>query len=114
MLRMKAMKEDAWKDMLDVLACHWSRSYFRTYSKCDLQVNNMCEAFNRAILEHRKKPIITLLEGIKHYVTKRMTSQKEFLHGYTRSICPRIQLVIDKNKKQAQGWSPTWHVDDDL
>ncbi|KAI5439440.1 hypothetical protein KIW84_025005 [Lathyrus oleraceus] len=52
MLRMKTMKEDAWKDMLDVLACHWSRSYFRTYSKCDLQVNNMCEAFNREILEH--------------------------------------------------------------
>lgn len=43
-----------------------------------------------------------------------MTSQKKLLHGYTRSICPRIQLVIKKNKKQAQGWSPTWHGDDDL
>ncbi|KAI5440635.1 hypothetical protein KIW84_010204 [Lathyrus oleraceus] len=75
-LRMKAMKEDAWKDM--------------------------------------EKPIITLLEGIKHYITKRMTSPKELLHGYTGSICPRIQLVIEKNKKQTQGWSPTWHGDDDL
>lgn len=36
MLRMKAMKENAWKDMLDVTAFHWSRSHFRTYSKCDL------------------------------------------------------------------------------
>ncbi|XP_050914989.1 uncharacterized protein LOC127129931 [Lathyrus oleraceus] len=25
-----------------------------------------------------------------------------------------IQLVIEKNKKQAQGWSPTWHGDDNL
>lgn len=74
----------------------------------------MCEAFNREILKHREKPIITLLEGIKHYITKRMTSQKELLHGYTRSICPRIQFVIEKNKKQAQGWSPTWHGDDVL
>ncbi|KAI5405852.1 hypothetical protein KIW84_052569 [Lathyrus oleraceus] len=114
MLRMKEMKEDAWKDMLDVLTCHWSRSHFRTYSKCNLQVNNMCEAFNRAILEHREKLINTLLEDIKHYITKRMTSQKELLHGYTGSICHRIQLVIKKNKKKAQGWSPTWHGDDDL
>ncbi|CAL5205845.1 unnamed protein product [Lathyrus oleraceus] len=114
MQRMKVMKEDAWKDMLDVLACHWSRSHFRIYSKCDLQVNNMCEAFNREILEHMKKPIITLLEGIKHYITKRMTSQKELLHGYTRPICPKIQLVIEKNKKQTQRWSATWHGDDDL
>lgn len=106
---MKTMKEDAWKDMLDVFACHWSRSHFRTYSKCDLQVNNMREAFNREILEHREKPIITLLEGTKHYITKRMTSHKELLHGYTGSICPKIQLVIEKNKKQAQWWSTTWH-----
>lgn len=74
----------------------------------------MCEEFNREILEHREKPIITLLEGIKYYITKRMTSQKELLHGYIGSICPRTQLVIEKNKKQAQGWSPTWHGDDDL
>ncbi|CAL5201879.1 unnamed protein product [Lathyrus oleraceus] len=114
MLRMKAMKEDAWKDMLDVSACHWSRPHFRTYSKCDLQVKNMCEAFNREILEHREKPIIPLLEGIKHYITKRMTSHKELLHGYTGSIYPKIQLVIKKNKKQAQEWSPAWHGDDDI
>ncbi|KAI5435450.1 hypothetical protein KIW84_022038 [Lathyrus oleraceus] len=63
----------------------------------------MCESFNWAILEHREKPIITLLESIKHYITKRMTSHKKLLHGYTRSICPKIQLVIEKNKKQAQG-----------
>ncbi|KAI5385515.1 hypothetical protein KIW84_072203 [Lathyrus oleraceus] len=44
--RMNAIKEGAWKDMLDVPACHWSISHFRTYLKCDLQVNNMCEAFN--------------------------------------------------------------------
>ncbi|XP_058784836.1 uncharacterized protein LOC131659698 [Vicia villosa] len=114
MLKMKTMKEEAWKDMVDIPAGHWSRSHFNTYTKCDLQVNNMCEAFNRAILEHREKPIITLLEGIKQYITKRITNEKELLQGYTGSICPKIQLVIEKHKKQAQGWSPTWHGDDDL
>lgn len=65
------------------LCLHWSRSHFITYSKCDLQVNYICEAFNREILEHREKPIVTLLEGIKHYITKRMISHNELLHGYT-------------------------------
>ncbi|XP_058764491.1 uncharacterized protein LOC131637941 [Vicia villosa] len=113
-LKMKTMKEDAWKDMVDIPASHWSRSHFNTYTKCDLQVNNMCEAFNRAILEHREKPIITLLEGIKQYITKRIANQKELLQGYTGSICPKIQLVIEKHKQQAQGWSSTWHGDDDI
>ncbi|XP_050918716.1 uncharacterized protein LOC127136166 [Lathyrus oleraceus] len=85
-LRMKAMKEDAWKDMLDVPAFHWSRSHFRTYSKNDLQVNNMSEAFNKEILEHMEKPIITLLEGIKHYITKRMTRNLH-LWTLTQTLC---------------------------
>ncbi|KAI5448188.1 hypothetical protein KIW84_015563 [Lathyrus oleraceus] len=42
-----------------------------------------------------------------------MTSQKELIHGYTGSICPKIHLVIEKNKKQAQGYNPTWHDDMD-
>ncbi|XP_058784868.1 uncharacterized protein LOC131659733 [Vicia villosa] len=41
------------------------------------EVNNMCETFNREILEYRDKPIITLLEGTKHYLTKRLTKKKE-------------------------------------
>src|SRR4051812_22841421 len=82
MEKLKLLDGDAWKDMMDIPAKFWTRAHFKTYTKCDMQVNNMCEAFNKAILEHRDKPIITLLEGIKHYITKRITKQKELLHGY--------------------------------
>jgi hypothetical protein len=37
----------------------WSSSAYSTHTQCDLQVNNMCEAFNKAILEYRDKPIIS-------------------------------------------------------
>ncbi|XP_058759822.1 uncharacterized protein LOC131633127 [Vicia villosa] len=114
MEKMKLLDEGAWKDMMNTLAKFWTRAHFRTDTKCDMQVNNMCEAFNIAVLEHRDKPIITLLEGIKHYITKRITKQKELLQNYEGAICPRIQMLIEKNKKQAQGWSPTWHGDNDL
>ncbi|CAK8544972.1 unnamed protein product [Lathyrus sativus] len=74
----------------------------------------MCESFNREILECRDKPIITLLEGIKHYLTKRITSQKELMNTYTGDICHKIQLLLEKNKKHAECWTPTWHGGDDL
>ncbi|XP_058763696.1 uncharacterized protein LOC131637121 [Vicia villosa] len=114
MEKLKLLKPDAWKDMTDIPAKYWSRSHFKTFSKCDIQVNNMCEAFNRVILEHRDKPIITLLEGIKHYITKRITKQKTLLQDYEGVICPRIQLLIENNKQEAQNWTPSWHGDDDL
>ncbi|XP_058722358.1 uncharacterized protein LOC131594286 [Vicia villosa] len=114
MLNMKGMKETAWKEMVDVSATYWSQSHFKTYSKCDLQVNNMCEAFNRAILEYRDKPIITLLEGIKHYLTKRIAKMKELMNSYNGDICPRIQLVLEKNKRNAAHWTHTWHGDDNM
>lgn len=73
----------------------------------------MCAIFNREILEHIDKPIITLLERIKHYMTKRFISRKELMNKYAGEIFPKIQLVLEKNKKAAGGWTPTWHGDDD-
>ena len=68
---MKQLNEEAFNEMMALGPKMWARSAYSTDTKCDLQVNNMCEAFNRAILEHRDKPIITLLEGLKFYMTNR-------------------------------------------
>lgn len=114
MLRMKTFNEATWKEMNDVPPKFWSWSYFKTFSKCDLQVNNMCEAFNRVVLEHSDKPVIILLERIKHYLTKSTTTHKEMMFKYAGEIYPRIQLILEKNKKDAGYWPPTWHMDDDL
>ncbi|XP_058741784.1 uncharacterized protein LOC131614177 [Vicia villosa] len=114
MNQMKDLNAKASKDMMDVPPACWSRSHFKTDSLCDLQVNNMCEAFNRAILEYRDKPIITLLEGIKHYITMRISTQKEKLSRYTSAISPNIQKVLEKTKREAERWSATWHSGDDF
>ncbi|XP_058746445.1 uncharacterized protein LOC131619357 [Vicia villosa] len=114
MNHMKELNAKAWKDMMDVPAACWSRSHFKTDTHSDLQVNNMCEAFSRAILEYMDKPIITLLEGIKHYLTLRITTQKETLGRVKGIITPKIQQVLEKTKREAEGWSATWHSDDDF
>ncbi|CAK8539441.1 unnamed protein product [Lathyrus sativus] len=74
----------------------------------------MCKAFNRAILEYRDKSIISLLEGIKYYITVRISSQKEKLSRYTGVTSPSIQKVLEKTNTTAEGWIATWHADDNF
>ncbi|XP_073223518.1 uncharacterized protein [Cicer arietinum] len=114
MQKFKAINEDAWKDMMQLPPSMWTRSTFRTDTQCDLQVNNMCEAFNMVVLEYRDKPIITLLEGLKHYITVRIVKQKELMLRYRGNICPSIQQILEKAKRAAGCWFATWHGDDDF
>ncbi|GAU50378.1 hypothetical protein TSUD_368580 [Trifolium subterraneum] len=111
MQRMKNLNENAWTDMMKVPTARWTRSAYNTNTQCDLQVNNMCEAFNKTILEHRDKPIITLLEGLKKYISKRIVTQRELMQRYTGNICPKIQQLLEKAKRAADGWSPHWAGD---
>lgn len=110
----KELNVNAWKDMIDVPAACWSRSHFKTDMQWDLQVNNMCEAFNRAILEYRDKPIITLLEGIKNNTTVGISTQNDVLSRFKCIISPKVQQVLEKTKKEVEGWIATWHSCDDL
>ncbi|GJT31020.1 mutator type transposase [Tanacetum coccineum] len=41
-------------------------------AKCDLLINNICEVFNRQLVDGRDQPIITCLEYIKEYLMKRI------------------------------------------
>ena len=114
MLKIKAKNEYAWKDMKDIPPSMWTRSAYRTDNHCDLHVNNMCESFNNAILEYRDKPIITLLEGLKHYITTRIVKQKNLMSRFRGSICPKVEQTIERLKRESGGWAPTWHGDDAL
>lgn len=111
MEHLKTLNEEAWKDMMEVPAKMWSRSAFSTDTVCDLKVNNMCEAFNRAILEWRDKPIITLIEGLKYYITNRIVKQRELMLKYRGAICPMIQQKLEVNKQKADNWIPMWNGD---
>ena len=44
---------------------NWSRAWFKIGSNCDYVDNNMCETFNKWIVEARFFPIVTMLETIR-------------------------------------------------
>lgn len=58
---------------------HWSRAWFKLGSNCDSVDNNMCESFNKWIVEARFLPIISMLEAIRRKVEK-----------WIGPICPNI------------------------
>ena len=68
---------------------------------CDAVENGISESFNSAIVEARKKPIITMLEEIRVYVMERMFNQKKKGEKWNLPICPSIRRRI-KNLKKAQ------------
>lgn len=93
---MKATDVEAYKWLAEKPPMQWSRSHYSTLNKCDLLVNNLCEGFNKDIKLARDKPIITMLEGIRCYLMKRMTKRREQITTWEHNICPNI---IDKVEK---------------
>jgi hypothetical protein len=113
MEHLKTLNEAAWEEMTRVPPQMWARAHYSTHTHCDLQVNNMCEAFNKAILEEREKPIISMLEGLKFYLNNRIVKQGELMLRWKRSsICPMIQQKLEEIKKESDKWSANWSGDD--
>ncbi|XP_058209539.1 uncharacterized protein LOC131322291 isoform X1 [Rhododendron vialii] len=96
---MKATDVEAYKWLAEKPPMQWSKSYYSTLNKCDLLVNNLCEGFNKDIMLARDKPIITMLEGIRCYLMKRMTKRREQITTWEHNICPNIIDKVEKYKK---------------
>ncbi|KAK2651941.1 hypothetical protein Ddye_011797 [Dipteronia dyeriana] len=74
--RMRSESVDAYEWLADEDPHHWLRAYFKDITVCDMLCNNMCEAFNKTILQSRDKPVITILKMIINYVIKRLVKKR--------------------------------------
>ncbi|WVZ77343.1 LOW QUALITY PROTEIN: hypothetical protein U9M48_025221, partial [Paspalum notatum var. saurae] len=73
---------------------HWSRAWFRLGSNCDSVDNNICESFNKWIVEARFFPIITMLEAIRVKVMVRIQEQRTKAEKWMDAICRNISKKI--------------------
>lgn len=85
---------------------HWSRTHFKITTKCDMLMNNLCEAFNKSILDAREKPVLTILERIKLYIMLLMASRRVACDKWYGQIGPRITKILEKTKEKAQRCIP--------
>lgn len=96
MAEMRCLSEAAYKWMEGKDPRHWSKAHFSTLSRCDMLLNNLCECFNKYILEARGKPILTMMEIIRTKLMQRIAIKNEAAQKYTGLLCPKIQKKLDK------------------
>ncbi|GJT10852.1 mutator type transposase [Tanacetum coccineum] len=69
---LKSFNSDAYDWLMKIPLEQWSIAHFSGRAKCDLLINNICEVFNRQLVDGRDQPIITCLEYIREYLMKRI------------------------------------------
>ncbi|KAL4335956.1 hypothetical protein GQ457_07G018510 [Hibiscus cannabinus] len=95
MTQMRAISEEAFEWLQKKDPAQWSKSHFATHCKSDMLLNNMCESFNKIILEARDKPILTMLEIIRCKIMNRFAKKAEEAQKIVGPLCPKIQKKID-------------------
>ncbi|GJU11272.1 mutator type transposase [Tanacetum coccineum] len=81
--KLRKTDEKAYEWLNKIPPQHWSRAHFNGRTHCDMLLNNICEVFNRRLVDGRDAPIITCLEFVREYLMKRIV---------------KVQQMIDKAK----------------
>ncbi|XP_071700561.1 uncharacterized protein [Rutidosis leptorrhynchoides] len=105
MADLKAFDAKAHKYLSDIPPRQWSRSHFSGRAVSDVLLSNMCEVFNRWIVDGRDKPIITCLEFIRTYLMKRIDSTQKNIMKSDGVLTPKATKVFELIKKEASKYS---------
>ncbi|KAL5576670.1 hypothetical protein UlMin_018369 [Ulmus minor] len=85
---------------------NWTRAHMKEFPKCDMLCNNMCEAFNSAIVQARDKPVITLMEMVRNYLMSMMAKKREELKKWNHPIGPKVMRYLEKVKLASSCCNP--------
>ena len=98
MEQIKGFDERAHKYLVDRDPNCWSRAFFKTGMDCAAVENGVSESFNAAILDARRKPLITMLEDIRVWVMERLYLQLQKGRSWDLMICPAIRRKLEDMK----------------
>lgn len=111
---MEKMKEES-TEIYDWLSeeppRYWTRSHFNDTVKCDMVCNNLCEAFNKTILEARQMPIIEMLEWIRCYFSNRMLIRREWIKKFSNELLPNPYGKLEESLHESSVCSAKWFGD---
>ncbi|KAK3222694.1 hypothetical protein Dsin_009719 [Dipteronia sinensis] len=90
MERMQSESEVVYQWLVSKDHIHLSRAFFKDIVLCDMLCNNMCEAFNLAILQARDKPIIIMMEMIRNYLMTRLVRKRSEVEKWQHEIGSKV------------------------
>jgi hypothetical protein len=70
-------------------------------AETDILLNNLCEVFNRQLVEGRDKPIITCLEYIREYMMKRIVVVHKLISKCEGPLTPYATRIFNIIKNKA-------------
>ncbi|GKA03366.1 mutator type transposase [Tanacetum coccineum] len=109
MQELKDFNKKAYEWLKKIPAEHWSRAYFSGRAHCDLLINNICEVFNRQLLDARDSPIITALEHVREYLMKRIVIVQKIIEKCDGPLTPAVAKVFDIIKEASSGCIVDWN-----
>ncbi|GJW91140.1 hypothetical protein Tco_0168693 [Tanacetum coccineum] len=95
---LKSLNADAYDWLMKIPLEQWSRAYFSGRAKCDLLIN-ICEVFNRQLVDGRDQPIITCLEYIIEYLMKRIVVVQKVIAKTVGPLTPSVTKMFGVIKK---------------
>ncbi|KAJ9560444.1 hypothetical protein OSB04_005604, partial [Centaurea solstitialis] len=88
---------------------NWTKSHFTGRSHTDVLLNNICEVFNKQLVDGRDKPIMTCLEYIRQYIMKRIANVQQVIDKAEGPLTPTVAKEFEKIKKNALDYSVIWN-----
>lgn len=111
MNELKKADANAHKWVEGVPAKVWSRHAFSGRAKTDTLLNNLCEGFNKTILEAREKPVISMVEDIRIYLMLRFQKNRGLIGKVEGVLCPVVKKRQRKETNFSRIWTPLWSGD---
>ncbi|GKC75774.1 hypothetical protein Tco_1126548, partial [Tanacetum coccineum] len=68
---------------------------------CDMLLNNICEVFNRQLMDGRDVPIITCLEFVREYLMKRIVKVQQVINKSKGPLTPATAVLFKSITYQA-------------
>ncbi|XP_062086330.1 uncharacterized protein LOC133792440 [Humulus lupulus] len=100
MIKQFNMEAHEWLSNIDF--GHWTLSKFDTRTKVEHLTNNFVVSFNDWIEEHRYKPPIELLEGLRIKHAEMLCTRKDVDERWEQKLTPRVHLKVNELLKKSR------------
>lgn len=81
-------------------------------AQTDVLLNNLCEVFNKQLVDARDKPIIHALEYIREYIMKRIVNVLGVIDKSDGPLTPGATKLLESVKKDASKYTVIWNGGD--
>lgn len=78
-------------------------------ANCDLLINNVCEVFNRQLLDARDSPIISCLEYVREYLMKRIVIVQNVIEKSEGILTPAVSSIFSAIKEKYAECTVDWN-----